>query len=110
MLMKTIYISRQKAIVLAASLVCLLFMNSGLNSDHPIDGYKLSLAFPALEFDMPVELTSPNDNTDRIFVVEQKGKIISFPNKADVKNPSVFLDIVKKVDSGGEKGLLGLAF
>ena len=72
--------------------------------------YDLSPAFPALEFDMPVELTSPLDNSNRVFVVEQKGKIMSFPNQADVKSASVFLDIVKKVDSGGEKGLLGLAF
>ncbi|MBA4058153.1 MAG: hypothetical protein C0490_25785, partial [Marivirga sp.] len=28
--------------------------------------YKLIEAFPALTFDMPVELTSPEDNTDRI--------------------------------------------
>jgi len=59
---------------------------------------------------MPVELTSPSDNSNRVFVVEQKGKIKSFPNQTDVKSTTVFLDIVKKVDSGGEKGLLGLAF
>src|SRR5688572_19009763 len=73
-------------------------------------GYDLSPAFPALEFEMPVELTAPRDNSNRVFVVEQKGKIMSFPNQADVKSASVFLDIAKKVDSGGEKGLLGLAF
>jgi len=75
-----------------------------------VASYILFPAFPTLEFDMPVELTSPLDNSNRVFVVEQKGKILSFPNKADVKSTSVFLDIVKKVDSGGEKGLLGLAF
>jgi glucose/arabinose dehydrogenase len=72
--------------------------------------YELSLAFSALNFEMPIELTSPHDNTNRIFVVEQKGRIMCFPNQPDVKKASVFLDIVKKVDSGGEKGLLGLAF
>jgi glucose/arabinose dehydrogenase len=35
---------------------------------------------------------------------------MSFPNQDDAKSAAVFLDIVKKVDSGGEKGLLGLAF
>jgi glucose/arabinose dehydrogenase len=73
-------------------------------------GYQLSFAFPELEFKMPVELVSPEDNTNRIFVVEQSGRIMSFVNKRDVKNATVFLDIVKNVDSGGEKGLLGLAF
>lgn len=76
---------------------------------RPGDGFKLCLAFPALTFDMPVELVSPR-NSDLIFVVEQKGRIMVFPNQADVREAKVFLDIEKKVDSGGEKGLLGLAF
>lgn len=75
-----------------------------------IGKYKLALAFPSLEFNMPVELTSPYDGTDRIFIIDQKGLIQVFSNKADVKNAVVFLDIESKVESGGEKGLLGLAF
>lgn len=99
---------------LLASLV--LFINMDLKSDKNLlesneaNTYKLTLAFPDLEFDMPVELTSPLDNTNRIFVIEQPGRIRVFPNKPDVKDAAVFLDIVKRVDSGGEKGLLGLAF
>lgn len=76
---------------------------------EPEPGFKLMEAFPALTFEMPVELVSPI-NSDLIFVVEQKGRIMVFPNQRDVRHASVFLDIVKKVDSGGEKGLLGLAF
>jgi glucose/arabinose dehydrogenase len=72
--------------------------------------YKLEVAFPALQFDMPVELTSPADGSDRVFVVAQKGVIHVFANKADVKQSSVFLDISSQVRSGGEMGLLGLAF
>ncbi len=93
----------------------LIFISSDLRTDGYMDApetaeFKLTLAFPNLEIDMPVELTSPADNTDRIFVVAQKGQILVFPNKGDVKNALVFLNIVKNVDSGGEKGLLGLAF
>lgn len=72
--------------------------------------YGLTLAYPNLEFDQPVELTSPQDGSDRIFVIAQKGKIHVFPNKAEVKEAPVFLDITDKVVSGGERGLLGLAF
>jgi glucose/arabinose dehydrogenase len=72
--------------------------------------YKLNEAFKNLTFELPLELVSPEDGTDRIFVVEQKGVIKVFPNRADAKNATVFLDIEKKVESGGEKGLLGLAF
>jgi glucose/arabinose dehydrogenase len=72
--------------------------------------YKLVPAFLNLSFNTPVELTSPNDNTDRIFVVNQKGLIHVFHNQSDAASSSVFLDISARVASGGEKGLLGLAF
>jgi len=75
-----------------------------------VPAYELALAFPNLEFNQPVELTSPNDGTDRIFVIAQQGKIHVFPNKANATNAPVFLDISNKVVSGGERGLLGLAF
>ena len=91
----------------------MLFANSNVRPSTPIDlrpSYRLDRAFPSLRFDMPVELTSPTDGTNRVFVVEQKGRILAFPNKETVKNAVVFLDIIRKVDSGGEKGLLGLAF
>ncbi len=72
--------------------------------------YNLTEAFPRLTFDMPVELTSPEDGTDRIFVVEQKGVIQVFQNSHGIQNSKVFLDIDKRVHSGGEAGLLGMAF
>jgi glucose/arabinose dehydrogenase len=97
--------------------ICLVvFTSSGLKTENfnnagmVADSYELVEAFPNLKFEMPVELTSPSDDTDRIFVIAQKGKIYVFTNKADVKKAGVFLDIEKQVDSGGEKGLLGLAF
>ena len=85
------------------------------NKDQPaVTGsaakYKLALAFPDLVFDQPVELTSPEDGTDRIFVVAQQGLIHVFPNKAGTSSADVFLDIKSRVVSGGERGLLGLAF
>ena len=83
---------------------------TSVNTSEESGKYKLALAFPGLEFEQPVELTSPADNTDRIFVLAQKGIIHVFPNKSDVKKATVFLDIVNKVNFGGEKGLLGLAF
>lgn len=95
--------------------VMLLSCNSNDTKDEdPVSTvtgtYKLSPAFSNLSFNNLLELTSPNDNTDRIFVVSQKGIINVFPNQADVQNAKVFLDISGRVASGGEKGLLGLAF
>ena len=57
-----------------------------------------------------MELTSPADGTNRIFVVAQTGKIHVFPNQATTAAAPVFLDLSSKVVAGGERGLLGLAF
>src|SRR4028118_96580 len=72
--------------------------------------YKLVEAFPSISINLPVELTSPDDNSNRIFVIAQGGVIHVFPNNAGVKKTGIFLDITKQLESGGEKGLLGLAF
>ena len=56
----------------------------------------------------PVFLTSARDGTNRLFVVEQPGRIKVLPPGATT--PTVFLDITARVIAGGEQGLLGLAF
>jgi hypothetical protein len=42
--------------------------------------------------------------------VEKDGAIKVFDNSASVKTSTTYLDIKRKVTSGGERGLLGLAF
>lgn len=66
-------------------------------------------AFPTLSFRSPVDMTHAGDGTNRIFVVEQAGRIQVFPNSTNATQ-STFLDITSRVLSGGELGLLGLAF
>src|SRR5436190_19291333 len=56
----------------------------------------------------PVGMRVPNDNSGRLFVLEQAGRIRMIQSGALVGSP--FLDITSKVESGGEEGLLGLAF
>ena len=70
-------------------------------------------AFSNLTFRFPVEIQNtgvPGD--DRLFVVEQEGRIKVFDNDANVMGSSTFLNITNEVDydPGQEKGLLGLAF
>ncbi|RMG10381.1 MAG: hypothetical protein D6731_17545 [Planctomycetota bacterium] len=67
-------------------------------------------AFPNLSFQRPVFLTHAGDGTDRLFVVEQAGRILVFRNDPGVASAQTFLDIRGRVTSGGERGLLGLAF
>jgi len=68
-------------------------------------------AYPNLTFDRPVDFQHAGDNSNRIFIAEQKGVIYVFQNNPNVTNKEVFLDIESKVkDQGNEEGLLGLAF
>lgn len=55
----------------------------------------------------PVHLTSPASDA-RLFIVEQPGRIRIVENGQLLPTP--FLDIVAKVSSGGERGLLSVAF
>ncbi len=58
-------------------------------------------------FTQPVQVTHAGDGSQRLFVVEQVGRIkIIHPNHST----TTFLDIDPRVLSGGERGLLGLAF
>ncbi len=55
-----------------------------------------------------VFLTSPPGDKSRLFVVRQSGQIRIIKNGTNVTTP--FLDITSSVQSGGERGLLGMAF
>jgi glucose/arabinose dehydrogenase len=56
----------------------------------------------------PTQVTNAGDGTDRLFVAERRGTIRVVQN--GVLKPGYFLDIRSKVEDGGERGLLGLAF
>ena len=61
----------------------------------------------ATGFSNPVEMTNAGDN--RLFVVEKSGIIKIVTPDGSIK-ATPFLDISALVGSGGERGLLGLAF
>ncbi len=79
-------------------------------SDKPTASHS-SIALQAIvkhQFSKPLFLTASPDDTNRLFVVEQDGRILVV--KGDRVLPTPFLDISKKLSTGGERGLLGLAF
>src|SRR5437667_4778957 len=57
---------------------------------------------------LPVEIAHAGDGSGRLFVVEQGGAIKIIKDGAVLATP--FLNITAQVLSGGERGLLGLAF
>lgn len=77
-------------------------------TDTPtIDGTSIDLEEVVRGLSNPVHLTAPPGD-ERIFVTEQAGRIRIIVNDALLATP--FLDIADKVASGGERGLLSVAF
>ncbi|WP_339656971.1 PQQ-dependent sugar dehydrogenase [uncultured Maribacter sp.] len=74
------------------------------------DSISLSNAFPNLIFSKPLDLQSPQDGTNRIFVAEKGGVIKSFDNMGSTESVFTFLDISNKTATASELGLLGFAF
>ncbi|HET6244850.1 MAG: PQQ-dependent sugar dehydrogenase [Bacteroidetes bacterium] len=69
---------------------------------------QINLVALATGFNKPVSISHANDN--RLFVVEKDGRIVIVDTIGNL-NAGYFLDINSKVNSsGGEQGLLGLAF
>jgi glucose/arabinose dehydrogenase len=56
----------------------------------------------------PILLTNARDGSNRLFIVEQTGRIKVL--QPDSNTPTVFLNVAGKIVAGGERGLLGLTF
>jgi glucose/arabinose dehydrogenase len=89
--------------------------SSEAESGPPGSGSPSLGAVPPLKVDLvvdgltsPVDVADPGDGSGRRFVVEQPGRIRIVGRDGLVQRP--FLDIAAEVRSGGEQGLLGLAF
>jgi hypothetical protein len=62
----------------------------------------IQIAFPQLSFDQPVGIYNAADGSNRLFVVEQRGRILVFPNSATTSAATVFLDTTDRVLFSGE--------
>lgn len=77
----------------------------------PNVGIGLEKCFQRLRFQRPILLTHAGDGSDRIFILEQGGRILVFENGPSPTKAEVFLDVSTRVSrKGNEEGLLGLAF
>lgn len=73
-------------------------------------GYALQAQFNNRAFTAPVAIASPPGETNRLFIVEQVGRISVVTNLTTTPGVGTFLDIRTRVNFNGEQGLLGLAF
>jgi glucose/arabinose dehydrogenase len=83
-------------------------------TEAPAETPAATIARPGLRlvrvgnFDSPVYVTAPPGDRRRIFVVEQGGTVRIVRGGRKLDRP--FLDVSAQISSGGERGLLSLAF
>ncbi len=72
------------------------------------NGLTLGFETVAEGLESPLAIANAHDGSNRIFVAEQDGRVRIVKDGA--VDPDAFLDISSRITSGGERGLLGLAF
>jgi uncharacterized repeat protein (TIGR03806 family) len=76
-----------------------------------LDGVGLERMWPSLSFERPLLVTTPESVRDRLFVVQQDGRIYAIDGTEAAAAATPFLDLRESVTThGNEQGLLGLAF
>lgn len=81
-------------------------------ADPPVVGYTTEPFLNGLRFTDPVAIVTPPGERDRLFVLEQRGRLTVVKN-LDAPTRTVVLDLASRVSGGvptDERGLLGLAF
>src|SRR5256714_2180959 len=82
--------------------------NAGSGGTPPPPTLQVELVPVASGFTNPLDIQQAGDGSGRLFVVEQGGKIKTIQNGTVAGTP--YLDVSSLIVSGGEEGLLGLAF
>jgi glucose/arabinose dehydrogenase len=83
--------------------------NGESESEHPQTTFTIAEAFDSIRFSNPVEMALFPNSSDFI-VLEQAGKIYRVKNQFIATEKVLLADITSLVLSGGELGLLGIAF
>lgn len=81
-----------------------------LGGNDPVS-VKLERAVPRVRLeDRPVFVGVAPGDTQNLYVVTQPGRIFVVENRDDASSKRVFIDLRDRIRTGGEDGLLGLAF
>src|SRR5688572_7458735 len=72
-------------------------------------GYTTVTAFSPLTFERPIDIKTPPGETNRIFVLEQPGRIVVITNLAQ-PNRTIFLDLRSRIRFDDYEGLFAIAF
>jgi len=88
-----------------------LFCEEGIEKGQvPLKHLKISLkrVFSKIRFKTPIAMAYAPDNSGRLFILEQKGRIYAI--SGNITKKRLFLDISKRTILKGDSGLLGMAF
>ena len=81
-----------------------------MDPDDETETITLINAFPNLSFSQPLDFQAPNDASNRVFVAEKRGTIMTFNNSSTTTDANIFLDLRGSISTVSEQGLLGFAF
>lgn len=95
-------------LLLTGSLSLIGCAGSDSSALPPSAGLTLQLVVSGLS--APVFMTAAPGDASRLFIVEQTGTIRIFDVQSGALRATPFLDLSALITSGGERGLLGLAF
>jgi glucose/arabinose dehydrogenase len=86
----------------------MLIQSPEVQASENFNKLQISLSLKSSGLNQPVHITSANDGSDRLFIVEQSGRIRIIKNGSLLSTP--FLDISDRISCCGEQGLLSMAF
>ena len=96
------------SLALSAIIITILF-NSALQAQETEPNLILTEPFPGVSISNILGLEAPDD-TPNIYLLSQQGRIFRLDTSAPGAEAELWLDISGRLVSGGERGLLGLAF
>jgi glucose/arabinose dehydrogenase len=99
--------------LIGVAVTCSAFSSSALAQASSSKRIKLKAVqtFKNLKIARPLLLTHPGDGSDRIFVIEQVGRVVWFDNNSATKKLHVALDFSQRTGYiKNEEGLMGIAF
>jgi glucose/arabinose dehydrogenase len=96
------------ALAACVTVAAATIISIGAEDKAPPTWPKIALVRAAGPFANPVHVTGARDGSGRLFVVEQRGRIVIVKNGAALR--AAMLDIRDRVRAGGERGLLSVAF
>ena len=100
--------SRTVSSVLFAAMIVGAAGFAAVMADADAEWPVISFSRKAAGLNRPTSITNAGDGSNRLFVTEQKGRIIVLKDFAPQKTP--FLDITRRASCCGERGLLSVVF